>query len=194
MPELSRKRIIEEAIALADEEGISAVTFRAVADRLDAHFTSIRHYLSTKDELVDGIADALLREAWRLPAPDADWRQVLRSLGRGIRTVARRHPGAIAVLTQRAASGPAALDVVESCLAAFDRGGFTRKQSALAFAAFNSLVVGLTFQEVAAAAGGDEPEIDRDRYPHAARLADARAGGWDFAVDALIAGMDQSTS
>lgn len=194
MPELSRKRVIEEAIALADEQGISAVTFRAVAERLDAHFTSIRHYVASKDELLEGMADSLLREAWKTPAPDADWRQVLRTLGRGLRGVARRHPGAVAVLTQRAASGPTALDVVEACLAAFDRGGFSRKKSALAFAAFNSLVVGLTFQDVAATAGGDEPQIDGARYPHAARLTSAGTGHWDFALDALIGGLDQSTS
>ena len=197
MAELSRKGILEEAVALADEQGLSAVTFRAVADRLDAHFTSIRHYFPTKDDLVAAMADALLSEAWQVPARANDWRQVLRSLARGIHQVASRHPGAISVLTQRAAAGPAALDVVERCLESLEGGGFTRRRAALAFATFNSLVLGLMLQDVAATTDTEdaEPSVDAATHPRVARLPDVAARRqWDFAVDALIRGLDQSTS
>lgn len=196
MAELSRKGILEAAIALADEQGLHAVTFRAVADRLDAHFTSIRHYFPTKDELVSAMADALLTEAWQVPPRATDWRQVLRSLARGIHEVASRHPGAINVLTQRAAAGPAALDVVERCLDSLESGGFTRRRAALAFATFNSLVLGLMLQDVAASAGDEaaQPAVDPSTHPRVARLPDVGTRQWDFAVDALIRGLDQSTS
>lgn len=192
MPDLSRKRIVEEAIALADEEGVQAVTFRAVADRLGAHFTSIRHYLSTKDELLDAMADALITDAWKVPSDKADWRQVLRSLGRGMRRVSERHPGAVAVLTQRAASGPNAIDVVEACLERFERDGFDRKRSARAFASFNSLVIGLTLEVAEVATRREPPPIDPASHPRVARLDGEEINHWDFAVDALIAGLERA--
>ena len=192
MPELSRKGVVEEAIRLADEQGLAAVTFRAVAERLGVHFTSIRHYVSTKEELLDAMADALLGDGAKLPRGDADWRQVFRTLGRGMRTVAERHPGAVAVLTQRAAAGPNALDVVETCLAALERGGFTHRRAAMALAAFNSMVIGLTTEVLGAAKAPDEPVVDPATHPRVARLAGTEIRHWDFAVSALIAGLAAS--
>ena len=192
MPDLSRKGVVDEAIRLADEHGLASVTFRAVADRMGVHFTSIRHYVATKDELLNAMADALLEDAAKLPRGDADWRRVFRTLGHGMRTVSERHPGAVAVLTQRAASGPNALEVVETCLAALERGGFTRRRAAMALAAFNSMVIGLTTEVIGAANAPEEPVVDPSTHPHVARLAGIEIRHWDFAVNALIAGLAAS--
>jgi AcrR family transcriptional regulator len=189
--ELSRKGVVDEAIRLADEHGLAAVTFRAVAERLGVHFTSIRHYVSTKDELLDAMADALLEQTAKLPS-NADWRQVFRALGNGTRQVSERHPGAVAVLTQRAAAGPNALDVVETCLAALERGGFTRRRAAMALAAFNSMVIGLTVEVLGSGNGQEDPVVDPATHPHVARLAGTEIRHWDFAVNALIAGLASS--
>ena len=189
MAELSRKGVVEEAIRIADEHGLAAVTFRAIADRLGVHFTSIRHYVSTKEELLDAMADDLLGEAAKIPGGEADWQQVFRSLGKGMRSLAERHPGAVAVLTQRAAAGPNALDLVEASLAALERGGFTRKRAAMALAAFNSMVIGLTLEGLGATNADDEPVVDPVTHPRVAKLAGTEVRHWDFSVNALIAGL-----
>ena len=59
-----------------------------------------------------------------------------------------------------------------------------------------SLVLGLMLQDVAASAGDEaaQPAVDPSTHPRVARLPDVGTRQWDFAVDALIRGLDQSTS
>lgn len=52
--------VISEAVALLDEAGESALTFRALAARLGGGVASIYWYVSSKDELLDRASDHVL--------------------------------------------------------------------------------------------------------------------------------------
>ncbi len=113
---LSRERIVAAAIALADADGLAAVSVRKVAAALDAGPMRLYGYLSTKEELLDLMADAVHGE---LPAPPAgDWRATLRSLAHGLRDVTHRHPWFADLLGGRPSFGPRQLAHTEATLAA----------------------------------------------------------------------------
>ncbi|MGI5131656.1 TetR/AcrR family transcriptional regulator [Pseudonocardia sp. CA-107938] len=118
---LSRERIVAAAIALADADGLGAVSLRKVGAALDAGPMRLYGYLSTKDELLDLMADAVHGEI-ELPL-DAGWRETLRALATGIRAAALRHPWFTELAGGRPNIGPHALGVMEAALAALDRSG-----------------------------------------------------------------------
>ncbi len=58
----SLEAVISEAVALLDEDGESALTFRALAARLGGGVGSIYWYVSSKDELLDRASDHVLAD------------------------------------------------------------------------------------------------------------------------------------
>ncbi|MEU6537680.1 TetR/AcrR family transcriptional regulator C-terminal domain-containing protein [Streptomyces sp. NPDC047000] len=66
--------VLTEAVALLDEAGAPALTFRALAQRLGGGVASIYWYVESKDELLDRATDhvvgAVLADIERLPGSD----------------------------------------------------------------------------------------------------------------------------
>lgn len=115
---LSRERIVAAAITLADADGLTAVSLRKVAAELDAGPMRLYGYLSTKEELLDLMVDAVYAE---IPAPESgDWRAALRSLAHRLRDAAHRHPWFADLAGGRPSLGPHALAHMEGTLAALD--------------------------------------------------------------------------
>src|ERR1700759_3080233 len=56
----SMEAVISEAVALLDEAGEPALTFRALASRLGGGVASIYWYVASKDELLDRATDHVL--------------------------------------------------------------------------------------------------------------------------------------
>jgi len=102
---VSRTTILDAALRLADERGLEAVSMRAVADRVGVTPMALYPHIGSKDALLDGLVDRMLAEY--LPEestlPALPWRERLRSIGRGVRDLSRRHPAAFTLLFQRPA-------------------------------------------------------------------------------------------
>src|SRR6478752_5690014 len=61
--------VVTEAVALLDEAGEPALTFRALAARLGTGVGSIYWYVSSKDELLDRAADHVMGDVLRTVDP-----------------------------------------------------------------------------------------------------------------------------
>src|SRR5580692_2259992 len=72
-PRYGREDVARAAVAIADAEGLEAVTFRAVAARLGTGVMSLYNYIPDKQALVFDMADLIAAEL-ALPAPTGDWR------------------------------------------------------------------------------------------------------------------------
>jgi AcrR family transcriptional regulator len=103
-PRISRARVLDATLDLAAEAGLSAVTMRAVAARLEVTPMALYRHVGDKQGLLDGLVERLMAEiAPPAQAPDADWRTVLRAMAAEIRAVARRYPELFVLLFQRRA-------------------------------------------------------------------------------------------
>ena len=90
--ELSRDRIVRTAIAIADAEGLPAVTMRRLGTELGVPVMSLYRHVPSKDDLVFLMADSIFGEA-ALPDPrPEDWRAQIESVARLQWALARRHP------------------------------------------------------------------------------------------------------
>ncbi|MFI9051984.1 TetR/AcrR family transcriptional regulator [Streptomyces sp. NPDC053427] len=116
-PAYDRAAITAEAVALADAEGLAAVTMRAVAARIGAGTMSLYSYVPNKETLLELMIDQVSGDH-RLPSePSGDWRADLRRFARDQRAIMLRHPWLPAALPARQTLGPNTLAAVEHTLA-----------------------------------------------------------------------------
>jgi AcrR family transcriptional regulator len=97
--ELSRDRIVAAAMALADAQGIEALSMRGVAARLDVPAMSLYRHIGSKDELVGAMTDRAMGEEHFPDPPPQGWRARLELGARLEWTVYRRHPWLVRLFT-----------------------------------------------------------------------------------------------
>ncbi|MEV7355795.1 TetR/AcrR family transcriptional regulator [Kitasatospora sp. NPDC091276] len=88
---LTPQRIAEAAIAIADAEGLDAVTMRRLATALGVAPMAAYRYVSGKDELIDLMVDFVYGEL-SLDTPSSGWRDTMRTLALHLRAMNLAHP------------------------------------------------------------------------------------------------------
>jgi len=96
-----QRQIIDQAIALADERGVEAVSMRAVGQRLGLSPMALYPYLPSKGALLDGMVERLLGELLAMAPGVGGWQDRLRTVSEAVRELARRHPGAYPLVVAR---------------------------------------------------------------------------------------------
>src|SRR5436190_384540 len=93
---LSRDRIVEAAVELADGQGLTALTMRRLGQVLDVEAMSLYHHVNGREDLLEGMVASLVdgvRLPSRLPLGPADgWQAFLQHTAHDIRRVAIEHP------------------------------------------------------------------------------------------------------
>lgn len=135
------------AIAVADAEGLDAVSIRRVAAELGARAMTLYSYIERKEDLLALMADEIAAEAVAAEPLPADWREALLLLARRERELVRRHPWRVDLVGRRVAVGPNALRHVEQKLAAFDGLGVDRLTAWRFLAVFNDYMTGFVVRE-----------------------------------------------
>ncbi|MGD9734815.1 MAG: TetR/AcrR family transcriptional regulator C-terminal domain-containing protein [Solirubrobacterales bacterium] len=115
---LSREAIVAAAVAIADEEGIEAVSIRRLATQLEARPMSLYSHIEHKDELLDLMIDEVIGETLLPGEVPEDWREALRQIAHRTRAASRAHPWAIATAFRRPLLGPKALRHIDQSMAA----------------------------------------------------------------------------
>jgi AcrR family transcriptional regulator len=106
-----RAEILDAAIALADAEGLAALTMRAVAQQVGVTAMALYGYFPDKDSLLDAMADRAISQ---VPEPSLPgWRDRLLALAELERVMAREHPSVIQYAFTKPAETPRAMRVVE---------------------------------------------------------------------------------
>ncbi|KXO94936.1 hypothetical protein AXK56_20315 [Tsukamurella pulmonis] len=89
---LTRDRIVDAAIALLDESGADALTFRALAGALRTGSGAIYHHVAGKDELLAAATDTVLRPILAAPAGAEEPRERIRTLALTLFDAIDEHP------------------------------------------------------------------------------------------------------
>ncbi|WP_104821251.1 TetR/AcrR family transcriptional regulator C-terminal domain-containing protein [Kitasatospora sp. MMS16-BH015] len=178
-PAHSRAEVAAAAVAIADSEGLAAVTMRAVAQRIGAGVMSLYTYVPNKETLVELMIDTVSGDHLPLPEASGDWRADLKALARVQRALMRRHPWLPVALPARQTIGPNALAVTEHVLAALEPTGLDGRAKLEAFSLLTGFVASYTSyelaQERATEAGGRT--ADEVAAAHARYLTGVLAGG-----------------
>jgi AcrR family transcriptional regulator len=199
---LTRGRILECALAVADAGGIGSLTIRSLATELGVKPMSVYHYVPNKGAILDGIVDLVFAEMEIASTDDqADWRSLIVRRAHATRRVLRRHTWAIGLLESRETRGPATLRHHDETLGILRAAGFSVEMTAHAYALLDSFVYGFALQEAARPfgkavpgpnGGPPLPELpDGEDYPHLAEMAEGHIlrPGYDFG-DEFELGLD----
>lgn len=134
-------------MAVADSEGIEAVTMRRLARELGVEAASLYHHVKGKEQILDGLVD-LVAAAIELPKPSEDWREAVRQRAHRTRSGLLRHPWAVSLMASRASPGRSTLGLLEAGIRCFREGGFSVPMAAHAVSTVDSYVHGFVLQEV----------------------------------------------
>lgn len=203
---LSRDRVLRAALKLADERGIEAVSMRNLGQALRVEAMSLYKHVAGKEDILDGIADLVVREM-ELPPPDLDWKEALRRSAISAHAALRRHPWAGSVLESRLNPGPARLRYLETVVGILRGAGFSTPMVARAFMALDSHTYGFTLQELALpfdaaraseAAAGLAANLAPDEYPNLLAMTELAMSGpdavpidFEFGLDLLLDGLER---
>ena len=78
---LSREKVLDAAIALADRDGIESLSMRRLGQELGVEAMSLYNHVANKDDIFDGIVEIVLRE---IEIPQTGWTGRRRSAGPAI--------------------------------------------------------------------------------------------------------------
>ena len=153
---LTADRVLDGAMALADQIGVHDLTIRRLAEALDTKPMTIYHHLPNKEAILDGMVDRVFAEIDR-PPTDLDWKPAMRHRCHSAREVLSRHPWAVPLMESRTNPLPETLGHHDAVLGCLRRGGLTLEMTAHAYALLDSYVYGFALQEAnLPATGGDE--------------------------------------
>jgi AcrR family transcriptional regulator len=121
---LSRDRVLQAAVDLADVVGIEALSMRRLAQELGVVPMALYKHVANKDELLDGMVDVVLGGIGTAdPAPD--WQTAVRRRLLSARQAVLRHPWARKAIESRTRRTPAVLGYMDSLAGLFRAGGFS---------------------------------------------------------------------
>ncbi|MGY1823600.1 TetR/AcrR family transcriptional regulator [Geodermatophilus sp. SYSU D00079] len=212
---LSRERVLRAAVRLADEAGIDAVSMRRLAQELGVVPMALYKHVANKDELLDGMVDAVIGE-FDAPDPSLDWRTAVRERVLSARRAVLRHPWARQAIESRTHRTPAVLGYMDAVTGTFRSGGFSADLTHHVMHALGNRIWGFSPElfEEARDAGAPAPSPEEQaamaaefaqRYPHVLEIAVAATDGdlsgvgagcdeqfeFEFALDLLLDGFDR---
>ena len=117
--------VVEEALALADAEGLEAVTIRKLAKELGVTPMALYWHFRSKEELLDGMAARIFEKVDLSVDASARWQEQIRALLKSMVGVLRAHPSTAILLSTRTASSEGSLRATEVMLDILGRGGFS---------------------------------------------------------------------
>ena len=169
---LSRRRIAEAAIEIADEEGFAAVSMRRVADRLGAGTMSLYHYIRDKDDLMTLIDDRLIEDVLipEAEVPD-DWREALTQIARRSYRAWVKRPWLLAHMSDGPRVGPNMMRHIDQSIGAVSGLGLTPAEQFELISLVDDYTLGFVLGDRDAAAMKEDDWAALDRLAsHTAEL------------------------
>jgi AcrR family transcriptional regulator len=211
---LSKARVLDAAVALADEGGVDALSMRRIAQTLGVVPMALYKHVANKNELLDGMIDAVVGEI-DPPAAGADWKTAIRMRVLSARRMLLRHPWAPEVIEsrmkERATPTLAVMEYLDSMIGIFRAGGLSIDLTHHAMHVMGSRLLGFS-QELFEDGSPRDPEADMpppaelaERFPHITELAMAVAHDeesvvgsgcddqleFEFALDLTLDGLER---
>jgi AcrR family transcriptional regulator len=205
---LSRERVLNTALKLADQGGLELLSMRKLGQELGVEAMAVYYHVANKDEVLDGIVDLVFGEI-DLPVAGADWKTAMRQRAISLRDVLARHRWAIGMMESRRNPGPANLRHHDAVIGNLRAAGFDMEMVAHAYSLLDGYIYGfaLTKMNLPFDSGDDVAELAQDmlepfpagEYPNLADFITEHAmkPGYDFGhefeygLDVILDGVER---
>jgi AcrR family transcriptional regulator len=142
---LSRDRVLQTAVAVADVAGLEAFSMRGLAEKLGVVPMALYKHVANKEDLLDGMVDIVFSEIL-LPPEDLEWRPAMRRRANSTREALKRHGWAIGVMESRH-PGPANLRNHDAVMGCLRNAGFSFEMAIHAYSVQDAYIYGFALQE-----------------------------------------------
>jgi AcrR family transcriptional regulator len=142
--------VLRAAVKIADVRGIESLTMRRLAEELGAEAMSLYYHVASKEDVLDGMADVVVREINNavglidVPSKGADWKKAMRQRILAARRVLLCHTWAPGVFETRTNTSPAVLQYHDGLVRLMRDGGFSYDLIHHALHALGSRALGFT--------------------------------------------------
>lgn len=146
---LSKKQIVIKAIALADQNGIAALSMRKLAGKLNVQAMSLYYHFKTKDDLIAHMADALVAQmnmSVKESSVAADWRVIIMGRAKAAKSAFQKHPWLPFILDSQIQSGVQRLKYTNEYIGTLRNAGFPIELSLKAISLIDSYIYGFCRQ------------------------------------------------
>ncbi len=140
---LSRARVLDAAVALADKAGIESLSMRRLAEELGVVPMALYKHVANKEQLLDGMIDVVVGEV-DPPVAGAGWKSAVRQRILSARRALLRHPWASQVMESKKNPTPVVLAYMDSMIGLFRTGGFSVNLTHHVMHTIGSRVLGFT--------------------------------------------------
>ena len=130
---LTRDRIVSEALALIDDEGVEALSMRRLGSRLGVEGMALYTYVRGKDELLDAVAERVREALDGEFDRSAPWQERIRRGTLAWAELQAAHPRAFPLVYRSGLSTDAVSLLTEELIDALRSAGFTASEAALAY-------------------------------------------------------------
>ena len=205
---LSREQIINEALALLEQQGPGALSMRRLADRLGVAPNALYTHVRGKADLIDGLIDQVYAGLDLDPDPAGDWTQQLTTLSQAIRAYLLAHPAVVPYALQQPGLGPHSLRLGEAIYNVLRPAGFSDQAVVGTVYALLTYILGFVALEVPRA--GTTPQTSDEfvrrmwaffaalppgEFPHHVQLAPLLAristeDQFQFGIRTFLAGLN----
>jgi AcrR family transcriptional regulator len=203
---LTRERVLEAAIRLADEAGIESLSMRKLGQELGVEAMSLYNHVQNKDEVLDGIVEAVVREV-ELPSDEKDWKAALRRHAISSHDALMRHSWA-AGLWWRRAEGRDRMRGAEFMLSTLREAGFSEGLTYHGYHVLVGHILGFTLQaqsfpiesreELQKLAAEFLQDFPADEFPYLAEHirqhvdpGESDEGAFEFGLDLILDGLER---
>ena len=168
--ELGREAIIDKAVAIADAEGLDAVSIRRLGQEFGVTPMALYWHVQNKDELLAAMGDRIFAGIDLPTDRSQPWDERLRRLMVVLLAGLRRHPALLPLAFQRVTAAPDGLELTETALQILRDGGFSAREAAgIAVHALRS-TIGLIAGEPGTEEGRPDPDHLANQALKRARL------------------------
>ena len=206
---LTRERILDEALALIDREGLPALSMRKLGAELGVEAMSLYNHVPNKDALLEGVAEKMLGEIELPPVSGHDWQSATRTACLSFRDVLLAHPNAIPLIAGKPDLSPQGFQPIELSLGMLKQAGFGPAEMFMAHWLIVGYTVGHVTFQISSPLGDPEravAEVARRRqllspteFPHLLEvLPYAEECNWDaafvYGLDTILYGLEKRLS
>ena len=155
---LSRDSVVDAALQMLDEVGLDGLTLRGVAERLDVRAPALYWHVQNRQDLVDHMAAAMVRDGLGGLATTCAWMDQVGDIARAYRRTLLSHRDGARVLAEARAAHPALRRLTELSLRTLTSAGFTPQDAMRALVSVLSYVSGFVADEQSPRPLPDSPD------------------------------------
>lgn len=145
-PKINRRRVVDAAIQIADEQGLDALSIRAVASRLGVAPMTLYGHVAGADELTDVVVADIISRAVGRPGRAEEQDPVLR-FAYGLQEILLEHPAILDAFRRQPIFTEQAVEAAERVLNALTERGYDADSALDLYALIVAFVVGFTALE-----------------------------------------------